>query len=192
MAARPTGHADRRSAFLLRAIRQRVIAVASVLLAFAGTPAAAQSLSHEELSILTRSLTLLQPSLHGEGTVAIVYAADNPASYADARAIAAAIGDALRPGDAVLRPKLVDVATIDTAAFDLLIVAQGANGEAVLRTAQQHHALCVTGDVSAVRNGICILAIHADPRVEILLNYQAARSAGVTFATAFRMMVQEL
>jgi hypothetical protein len=36
------------------------------------------------------------------------------------------------------------------------------------------------------------MAIRSTGKVEILLNYRAAQTAGINLATAFRMMVSEL
>jgi hypothetical protein len=166
---------------------RRGMAVAIALLVLLPRQAAPASLSAEELGILSKSLSFLQPTPAGEATVAIVYAAGDPSSQQDARAI----GDGLIARGAVFRPKLVDVASLASAEFSLIVVAANANDEAVMRATQRRHVLCVTGDQAAVRAGTCIMAIRSEPRVGILLNSQAARGAGIAFATAFRMMVQE-
>jgi hypothetical protein len=172
-------------------VARRGIAVLMIALLLSARPVAAASLSRVELDILSKSLTFLQPKPIGDVTVAIVYADGNAGSRQDAQAIADAIGGGLIAGGAVLRPKLVDVAALSTAEFALVIVAAGANDEAVMRAARRYHALCVTGDLAAVRAGTCVMAIRSEDRVEILLNSQAAQGAGIAFAIAFRMMVQE-
>jgi hypothetical protein len=180
-----------RLADLSTVVRQgRFVAVAVGCLAT--QPAAAASLSPEELRILGKSLVFLQPRLTGEGTVAVVYDAANPKSHEDAEAISASIGSGLVAGGAVLRPRLVDSAALGAADFALVIVAAGANSESVIQVVRSRHALCVTGDVPAVQGGTCIMAIRSADRVEVLLNHRAAEGAGIGFATAFRMMVQEL
>ena len=92
----------------------------------------------------------------------------------------------------MLTPRLVDTDELAATAFSLVIVAAGANSEAVARAARAQHVLCVTADQAAVQQGVCTMAIRSTSRVEILLNYQLARASGVSFATAFRMMVHEL
>jgi hypothetical protein len=175
----------------LSLLLRRGIAAALVLLPLSARQAAGGSLSREELEILGKSLAFVQPKPSGDATVAIVYAAGDPGSLQDARAIAAAIGDGLVASGAVLRPKLVEIAALNAVEFALVIVARDANGESVMRAAQTRHVLCVTGDLAAVRAGTCTMAIQSEQRVGILLNNQAARGAGLAFTTAFRMMVQE-
>jgi hypothetical protein len=175
----------------LRSVVRHALALALLLGSLSATAASAGSLSPEDVHILGKSLAFMQPRPTGVDTVAVVYDAQNTDSLADAGLIAAAIGSGLVTAEAVLRPRIVDSASLGSAEFALAIVATGANGEAVMQAIRPRHVLCVTGDVAAVQAGTCIMAIHSAGRVEILINHQAAESAGVTFATAFRMMVRE-
>jgi hypothetical protein len=162
------------------------------LIALLVRPGLAASLSPQDLQVLGSTLAFVQPQPSGEGVVAIAYAGRDSASYQDAAAIAAVIGKSLTSGGAVLTPRLVDVGELASTEFKFVIVAEGANSDAVMQAARAHHALCVTGDRSAVQAGFCTMAVHSTGRVEILLNHQLAQAAGITFATAFRMMVHEL
>jgi hypothetical protein len=76
--------------------------------------------------------------------------------------------------------------------FALIITALGAASREVIEAARAQHALCVTADLAAVQAGTCTMAIQSDRRVEIFVNREAASQAGLTFATAFRIMVHEL
>ena len=134
----------------------------------------------------------MQPRPPGGGVVAIVHAGRNSDSYRDAEAILAAIGKNLTMRDIVLTPRLVDASELANVSFSVAIVATGANSEAVSRAVLSHHALCATADQAAVRQGLCAMSIRSTGKVEILLNYRATQAAGISFATAFRMMVAEL
>jgi hypothetical protein len=162
------------------------------LIAFAVHPAGAASLSPDELQILGKSVGFLQPPLRSDGTIAIVYAAADAKSRQDAEAIFAPLERGVVAAGAFRRPRLVEAGSLAAADFDLIIVAAGANSEAVMRVARERHTLCVTGDIASVRAGICVMAIRSAQRVEVLFNHQAAKDAGIAFANAFRMMVQEL
>jgi len=50
---------------------------------------------------------------------------------------------------------------------------------------------CLTTDLAQVRGGACAIGIRSGPRVEILVNHAAAESSGVSFSTAFRMLITE-
>ncbi len=168
------------------------IIVACGLIALLARPGWAASLTPQDLQVLGNALAFVQPRPAGDGSVAVVYDGTNSASHQDAEAILAAIGKSLTAGGVVLTPKLVDADALATSEFSLVIVAAGANSEAVLRAVRAHHALCVTADQAAVQQGVCTMAIRSTGRVEIMLNYQAAQASGIGFATAFRMMVHEL
>jgi hypothetical protein len=167
-------------------------AIACGLLAQLARPVAAASLSPDDLRILTRALAFLQPRPQAGGIVAIVHAGRESDSYRDAEAIAAAIGPSLAVNGITLTPELVDAEHLSGIGFSLVIVAAGANADAVPRAMRGRHALCVTADQAAVQQGVCALAIHSTGKVEILLNSSAAQAADISFATAFRMMVTEL
>jgi hypothetical protein len=149
------------------------------------------SLSPDDLRILSSALIFMRPETAG-GVVAIVYAGRDEPSHQDAEAIAASVSQYLTPHGRALTPKLVEADALTGATFDLVIVAMGANSEAVARAAASRNALCVTGDQEAVRKGLCAMSIHSANKVEILLNTRATQAEGVSFATAFRMMVSEL
>ena len=145
-----------------------------------------------ELGVLSRTLTYLQPSRPSAGVVAIAYAADNPASRADAESIAALLRDGLRVGNAVLRPKLTDTASLASVPFSVVIAASGAAGSRLGGIVRDRRGLCVTADVAAVEAGTCTMAISAAKLVSIVVNHAVSVACGIEFASAFRMMIREI
>jgi hypothetical protein len=168
------------------------IAAAYALTAVLSHPGWAASLSAQDLQVLGNALAFVQPRPTGESLLAIVYDGRDSLSRQDAEAILTIIGKSLTASGAVFTPRLVDIDELAAATFSLVIVAMGANSEAVARAVSAHHALCVTADQAAVQQGVCTMAIRTTGRVEITLNYRVAQAAGVGFGTAFRMMVREL
>jgi hypothetical protein len=163
--------------------------IAALLAATRPAGAAAPSLSSQDLQVLGSALTFVIP--RPAGTLAVVYSATDDASQQDAAAIMTALGKGLPIGGAILTPRLVDAAALGSTDFGLAIIAANANGEAVARSVDARHALCVTADRPAVQRGLCTVAINSAGRVDIFLNNRVAQRAGITFATAFRMMVHE-
>ena len=173
----------------------KVVSFKLLIVAFSaliGTQADAASLSTHDLQILGRVLAFTQLVFTGEQTVAIVYAIGNEASRRDAELIAAEIGNGLRVGAILLRPRLVDTASLATGGFTVLIAADGAAGVQLIQATRREKALCVTASFAAVEAGDCIMAIRSEPRVEILVNHTAAIASGIEFAAAFRMMIREI
>ncbi len=153
--------------------------------------AAVATLSPQELQIIGRAVTFMQPPPAG-GAIAVVYAAGDPASRHDADAIAGEIGAGLQVGNLLLQAKEVEVNALTQGGFAVAIAASGANGPSLSAAVRAAHILCVTADLAAVHDGSCAMGISTSPRVEIMLNHEAAAASGITFAAAFRMMIHEI
>src|ERR1700722_8432621 len=102
----PPAPMPKRSAW--RCVGAALTCVAGLL---GGLPAAAASLSAQELQILSHAVAFMQPPLAG-GNLAVVYAAGDAASRQDADAIASEIGKGLQAGNALLLVQVVDIATL--------------------------------------------------------------------------------
>ena len=76
--------------------------------------------------------------------------------------------------------------------YDAVIVAAGTPIHSISVAIQYGGVLCITGDVALVQSGACAMAVRSDPHVEIMLNRKAAASAGIGFATPFRMLIHEI
>lgn len=165
----------------------------SLALLPASTPADAgvASVTAADLSVLSHALVFREPP-SPDGVLAIAYTAGDSDSKQDALAIAAEVGAGLVTRRGVLRPLVVDTDSLAEHRFAVVIQAAGAAGPALAHAWRTQHALCVTTDFVTVRKGECIIGIRTKPRVQIVLNEQAARAADVHFATAFLMMINEL
>lgn len=152
----------------------------------------AASLSPKDLLVLGRALAFMLPPPTSGTTIAVAYAANNPASRQDAEAIAASIGGGLQAGKAVLPAKLVEAGAIAAGGFRVVIAAVGTTNPQFAAAVQAAHTLCVTADVAAVHAALCTMAVATEPRVEIIVNHAASVAAGVEFASAFRMMIREI
>jgi hypothetical protein len=153
-------------------------------------PADAASLQSVELQILGKALTFMEPPLTSRSIVAIVYSPGDPESRRDAEAMASFISK-IPLGGVSLTARVIDADALAAADFQLIIIATGADWKPVIAAAVARRALCVTADVDAVLGGRCTLAIRVSQKVEIFVNRAVVQQAGVSFATAFRMMVHE-
>jgi hypothetical protein len=68
----------------------------------------------------------------------------------------------------------------------------GAYSDQVPSAALRLHIPTISTEMACVQSARCILAFSSQPTVEIVLNHNAANSAGVHFTQAFRMLVREL
>jgi hypothetical protein len=153
-------------------------------------PSQAASLQPQELRILAKALNFLEPPLTGQPVVAVVYAPGDPKSRQDAEDLAGQL-NTIPLGGVPVVPRVIGRQSLATEVFQLVIAADGADGQPVIAAAQANHALCVTANVAAVLVGQCTMAIRSSGKVEIFVNKAAAAESGIGFATAFRMMVHE-
>jgi hypothetical protein len=173
--------------------RRGVLAVLSLnLMGLLPRFASAASLSAKGLKVLGSALSCLQPEPIGQLVIAIAYAAGDDASRRDAEALAALMGDGLRAGRAVFFPKLADTASLGGGGYAAILAAAGADGERLMAASRSARVLCVTADFAAVQAGRCVMAIRAEPRVDVLVNHAAAAATGVELAPAFLMMIREI
>jgi hypothetical protein len=174
--------------------RRRDLLVAASLSLLTSLPHAAfaASLSGKDLKVLGSALAWTQPEPVGQLVIAIVYVANDEASRKDAEAIAALMGDGLHAGKAVFQPKLFDTGSLSNGGYGAILAAVNADGDRIIAASRAARVLCITADFAAVQAGRCVMAIRAEPRVQVLVNHAAAAATGVDFAPAFLMMIREI
>jgi ABC-type uncharacterized transport system substrate-binding protein len=161
--------------------------------AFAALPAQGD-VSLTDLQVAARALTFMENPPSGRVRVGIVYSPRSPRSQAQAEALRVQLGQGMIVGNIDLRPVLVAIDRAATAEVDLFLLTEHmppteGGLAAVSRTRQ---IPCVTTDVEQVEKGACVVAVRSQPKVQIIVNRNAANDSGVRFATAFRVMVTEL
>jgi len=145
--------------------------------------------------IIARALSFTEVSTGGALEIAIVYAPDRSVSVHQAESLKAAIGDSLAAGKVILKARLVTAEQLHTTTGVAGIFVTGDLGpklDEVVRAAQRLHVPTISTEMAYVRSAQCILGFSSQPTVEIVLNHDAANSAGVRFSQAFRMLVREL
>lgn len=146
-----------------------------------------------DLQVLARALGFLEKPPNGIAEIGIVYPQQSASGRAEAGRIAAAFGDGLRAGNLTLRPKLVAAEAAGQAGTAALLLTDAAVPHAaqIAAAVAGRSILTVASDRSLIEAGSVVMVVRGEPRVEILVSRTAAQSAGVGFAAAFRMMIQE-
>ena len=165
-----------------------------VLLALPPRPCMAQ-FSARDGQIIARTLSFLDPGTTGVVELGIAYAPGRPASVRQAENLRAVIGDALVAGKVTLKAKLIPVDQLPKASriVGIFVTADlGSQLDEVAATARRLHIPTISTEMACVQAARCILGFSSQPTVEIVLNHNAANSAGVRFTQAFRMLVREL
>lgn len=156
------------------------------------TSSAAQ-VTQRDLLVLARALSFLDGAPSGDFEIGIVFPEGSAPGRIEAERIAAAFGNGLRSGAAILRPRLVLLQDSAKAEVRVLLFTEAAlpRVHEVAAAVAGRGVLTVATERSAVEASGAVMAVRAEPRVEILVSSAAAQAADVRFATAFRMMIRE-
>ncbi len=150
------------------------------------------AVSESDLQIAARALSFMTNAPVGTVRVGIVFNPANPQSTADAAQLEQLMAGGLRVGNVTLQPIQVPIDQVGGAQVGLFFLTEGTGPAGRLSEVANLKKLpCVSFDLAQVRSGACAIGIHSGPRVEILVNRAAAESSGVSFSTAFRMLITE-
>ena len=192
---RPDTDADAGQAFGRGAGRRGLLALACPILP---ASAAAAASAHgqptaRDLQLVARELRFLEQPPSGLVEVGIVYPGGSPEGRAEAGQLAALFEGGVRAGAVTLRPRPLTIEDVPAAGMRVVLLTGSAvlHAAALARRVAAREVLTVTFDPPVVDEGLAVLAVRSQPRVEVLVSRAAARAAGVGFAGAFRMMIQE-
>jgi hypothetical protein len=161
-----------------------------VVLAF-GTAHAQFTMS--DLQIAGRALGFLDKPLQGQVTAGIVYSPANPQSAREAEALKDMLGDGLKIGNVTLRPVLVAAADVQHSTAALFLLTDGIDDlTPVADAARTKQIPCITTDLAKVKSGNCAIGVRSQPKIEILVNRNAATGSQLSFSAVFRMMITEI
>ncbi len=173
---------------------RRVIASGFLFLLCLAQPGSCNATTLNELKIGVRVFDFMVAPPRGKTPLAILYDGQNRASLDDARAIQGWVNSGISSAKAELIASLVDARRLDEApGFRLAIVAAGSDAvdRQILAYAQKNQALTISSDLACLRAGKCVVGVVGAPRVEVIINRDAASRCGIAFSEAFRMMVRE-
>jgi hypothetical protein len=146
-----------------------------------------------DLQIAGRALGFLDKPVQGQVTAGIVYSPANPQSVREAEALKDMLGDGLRIGNVTLRPVLIPVADLQHSTAALFLLTGGVEDTAPLADAVRVKRIpCITTDLAQVKSGHCAIGVSSQPKIEILVNRNAATGSDLKFSAVFRMMITEM
>jgi hypothetical protein len=146
-----------------------------------------------DLQIAGRALGFLDKPMQGVIAAGIVYAPANAQSTREAEALKEMIGDGLRIGNITLKPVLVPIGDIQYSSPALFLLTEGVEEATALADAARVKRIpCITTDLSQVKNGSCAIGVRSQPKIEILVNRNAASGSQLSFSAVFRMMITEM
>jgi ABC-type uncharacterized transport system substrate-binding protein len=156
----------------------------------AGVSAAVTS---TDVQIAARALSFMEKPFAGAVRVGILYAPSSPESVREAESLRDLLGAGMKIGKLELKPTLVKTSDAATANVDMYFLTEYvAAADASAAGIADSKRPCVTTDFAQVYSGACLMGVRSAPKVQILVNRDAAKDSGVEFATVFRVMITEI
>lgn len=157
-------------------------------------PAARADVSATDLQVAARALGFMANAPQGRVRVGIVYSSVVRPSTAQAERLAEMLGTGLRAGNLVLQPVLVEARDADTADVDFFFLTEHLSADDALlsEVSAKRKIPCITTDIAQVERGACTIGVRSKPKIEVFVNRANAKASGTSFATAFRVMINEL
>lgn len=149
-------------------------------------------LSEKDMQVVGRALSFVVDGPKGDVPVAIVFQEGNASSEGDKAAAAKLLEAGLKTGELTLKGTPVPVSKIgDAGKYKVWYVTMGAGG-AMGPAGGAAKAITVGTDKDCVAAGQCVIAVESSPKVQIYVSRAAAQAAGVSFSSAFLILVKEL
>ena len=174
----------------MRKVLLNLIGVAAIFV-----PAAAQAqVTAKDMQVAGRVLGFTSSPPSGSVKLGIVYDPAVPASAADEQALVGILGSGLAVGSVTFMPVPITIDKLGSTPADIFFLTSGMGAEAAKVGAQAaaNKVMCMTTDIAATQAGNCALSIQSDPKVLITVNKAAAAASGVSFASAFMLMITEI
>jgi hypothetical protein len=153
--------------------------------------ASAASLSGRDVQIIAKAVGFLDPAPSGK-VIAVLYARGEAASKSDAEAIVGLFHGGISSDGGTITAKAIEAGSLGDGIGYIAIIFAVDAGPAEQRGATRQKLLTITAVDDLVRSGQVVMAVHSQPRVEIIVNRAAAQAAGIGFTAAFGMLVHEI
>lgn len=146
----------------------------------------------DDLQLAARVIGFEDRPVSGSVRMGIVFDPGNALSLRDARIVFSLLQNGLSVGGIDLHPVLIAQDALARAdRIDAVFSATGVDAVLLRRALARLHVPCLTIDRDQLDHGACMVEVASHPAVSIVLDQANADAAGVRFATAFRMMVNE-
>jgi hypothetical protein len=150
-----------------------------------------------DVSVAMKTLPLLTTKIPSPSTVAVVYDPVISESKIDAEKIKSYFDAGLETqGNVKLVPELVGTDELGSLSkAKIAIYAHGltpGDYKSVSAVTANKGVLTICTDLDGVKTNHCILGVASNPQVEVYYSSAAAEAAGISFASAFTMLVKQV
>ena len=167
----------------------KLTCVATILSLGVATSATA-AVTDKDAKVIAKAIGFIENGPKGALDVAVV--TDGGASKADADAFVSHAAGVT--GDVTLKPTIVAPGALAGSNAKVVFVPQGMSGSyaAIASAAASKKMITTTNDAGCVAAQKCAIGVVSDPKVDITVSKAAAAASGVTFGSAFSMMIKEV
>jgi len=153
----------------------------------------ASAATQKDMQILGRALGFIENGPSGDVKIGIVTDSGNPASLAEANEIVSIIGGGLKSGKINLQAEKVNAAAAASSGLPVLYFTEGTESAhaSVFNAVSTKGAITVSTHDSCLNTSQCVMVVKSVPKVDIRVSSSAAGATGVSFGSAFRMMISE-
>lgn len=169
------------------------LAMALCAIGIALCPPQAHALSKKDLQILSRALGFIENGPSGNIKIGIVHDAGSAISLSEADEMIALINGGIHSGKLNIHAEKVSSKSAIKENFPVLYFTEGTEPQqaTIFNDATSKGVITVSTHDSCLGTASCVMVIKSSPTVDIKVSKAAATSTGVSFGSAFRMMVSE-
>lgn len=153
----------------------------------------ASAATQKDIQILGRALGFIENGPSGDVKIGIVTDSGNAASLAEANEILAIIGSGLKSGKINLQAEKLSASAAAGSTHPVLYFTEGTSGShaSVFNAVSAKGTVTVSTHDSCLNASQCVMVVKSVPKVDIKVSSAAAGASGVSFGSAFRMMISE-
>ncbi len=153
----------------------------------------AQAASQKDMQILGRALGFIENGPSGDVKVGIVTDSGNATSSAEADEIIGLIGGGMASGKIKLLGEKVSTSAASSGSYPVLYFTKGTEGSqgSIFNAVSSKGVITVSTHDDCLNSSNCVVVVKSEPKVDIKVSSAAASASGVSFGSAFRMMITE-
>jgi hypothetical protein len=169
------------------------IALTVLLCGVSGAEPARAEFTLKAAQVMARILSFMDHPPPAQVHLGLVYDPGTPASQKQAEAMMGQFGGGYKAGNFTFVPRLVKLSDAAGANVSVIVLMEGVGGASkIADITKTKKTPCFTSDISQFTSGTCLVGITTVPRVEVMLNRNLAAASGISFGSAFHMMITEM
>lgn len=149
----------------------------------------AYAVSQKDMQILGRALGFIENGPSGDVKLGVVHGD----SVTEADEIVSLIGNGLSSGKINIKAEKVSTGAAANANYNVLYFTEGTepSQDSIFKAVNAKGIITVSTHDACLNTGSCVMVVKSVPKVDIRVSTAASQATGVSFGSAFRMMITE-